>query len=170
MSVSRQIKSEMQRRLIAQDKALKEELQAVAEQYSIEVRGKHEAVVRDWTHRPPFKSSVYVSKRQVQAQVWPAGKNAKFYKWVDRGTKEHDILPKKFNYLKFQTGYSTRTATAAKFNVGNGRKFGAWRSIRVVHHPGTKARRFSEIFREDVLPAFRKDVENAMRRALRKAS
>ena len=169
MTAGRSIKSEMRRRIFQQDKALRAELQAVAETYTDLLQSKHEAVVRDWTHRPKFQGKTYVSKRQILSTVYPVGGNAKYYLWTDKGTKPHDIRPKRARYLKFQVGYDARTAPGAKSGVGTGRKFGAWRSALVIHHPGTKARKFSEKFNKDILPDMRKDIENAIRRALRRA-
>jgi hypothetical protein len=169
MARARSVESAIRQRLIQQDKAVREELALVAEIHAELLVSKHEAVVRDWTRRPFFKPFVYVSKRQIISDVTVTGKHAKLYLWTDKGTKPHLIQPKqKGGHLTFQTGYSARTKPVAKFNVGTGRKFGAWRRVRVVHHPGTKARKFSETFNKETLPDLRREISNAIRRGLRR--
>lgn len=170
MAAGRKIESALRQRLYQQDKQLQADLKAVAETYALQLRSQHESVVRDWVHRTTFRHRVSVSKRQVQSIVYPTGKHAKLYQWVDEGTKAHLIKPKKKGgLLRFRLGYSARTSPIAKFNVGTGRASGRWTSARIVHHPGTKARQFSKTFNRDVLPEMRRDIENAIRRALRRA-
>lgn len=170
MAAGQKIESALRQRLFQQDKLLQTELRAVAETYALQLRSQHESVVRDWVHRPTFRHGVYASKRQVLSIVYPTGKHAKLYQWVDEGTKAHVIKPKRAGgLLKFQRGYSARTSPVARFNVGTGRASGRWTSARIVRHPGTKARQFSKTFNRDVLPEMRRNIENAIRRALRRA-
>lgn len=171
MAVGQSIEDAMRRRLIQADRQLQAELQAVAAEYAGIIRGKHEAVVRDWVHRPNFRDSTYVSKRQVLSIVTPVGRNAKLYQWVDQGTKPHLIRPKaRGGRLMFRLGYNARTAPVAQFNVGTGRAVGGWRRARLIRHPGTKARQFSKTFNRDILPDLRRGITNAIRRALRRAA
>jgi uncharacterized protein VirK/YbjX len=158
----------MRQALIAQDKAIRAELQEVADQYATAIRAKHEAVVRDWTHRVKFQKRVSVSRRQVSATVWATGQHRKLYQWIDKGTQPYLILPRRAPYLTFRAGYDARTQAVARFNAGTGRHYGAWRRKRAVRHPGIRARKFSETFNQEILPDFRRDVENAIRRGLRR--
>lgn len=171
MAVGSSIRDSLRQRMIQTDRQLQVELQAVAAEYAGLLRGKHEAVVRDWVHRPRFRDSTYVSKRQVLSIVTPVGQYKKLYQWVDQGTAAHIIRPKqRGGRLTFRVGYRARTAPVAQFNVGTGRAVGGWRRARLIRHPGTKARQFSKTFNRDILPDLRRGITNAIRRALRRAA
>ncbi len=168
MARAQSVKSEIRRRLIQQDNQVRAELTAVVKQHTDILVRKYNAVVRDWTRRPYINPFMYVSKRLLIADITVSGKNAKYFIWTDKGTKAHIIQPKVASTLTFQTGYDARTQPVAKFNVGTGRRHGAWRRMKMVRHPGTKPRDFSKTFNQETSPAFRRDVENAIRRGLRR--
>lgn len=67
------------------------------------------------------------------------------YKWVDKGTKPHNIKPKNKPRLTFRTGYTPKTS-ANNIGSGSGGSFGGWTSTKkTIKHPGTKARNFSKV-------------------------
>lgn len=107
------------------------------------------------------------------------GKANAVWRYVDEGTgkwgKNHSpypIRPKRTNksgLLKFQTGYSPMTAPVAKYNVGSGGRSGNWISSKGVIHPGIRPREFTKTINEELNPSRRARIENAIRRAIRRA-
>lgn len=134
----------------------------------LEMRTSHEHVVREWVHQPHFKVEVNESKYFKDVTIKPKGDNAAIWTFVDQGTKPHDIAAKNVPLLKFQTGYSARTAPVAKFNQGTGQKFGAWVATQVVHHPGTEARKFTETILKELSPPLPDRIQAAVKRGLDK--
>lgn len=135
-----------------------------------ELKGEHDKVVRQWKHKMTFKAQRTQGKSYQVVKIIPQGKNKKIWYYVDLGTKPHIIRAKNKPFLKFQSGYSARTAPVAKFNQGTGQKFGAWKQKREVHHPGTKARKFSETFFKELTPPFLDRIQAAVKRGLNKAN
>lgn len=134
----------------------------------LEMRTEHEKVVRDWTHKPTFKAEVNESKYLKTVKIKVKGQHADIWTFVDKGTKPHEIAAKNVPLLKFQTGYSARTAPIAKHNVGTGQKFGAWVSAAVVQHPGTEARKFTETILKELSPPLEDRIQAAVKRGLDK--
>lgn len=135
-----------------------------------ELKARHDKVVRQWSHKMPFKAQREQGKSYQVVKIVPQGKNKKIWYYVDLGTKPHVIRAKNKPFLAFQSGYSARTAPIAKFNQGTGRKFGAWRKVKEVNHPGTKPRKFSETFLEELSPPFDDRIQAAVKRGLDKAN
>lgn len=137
-----------------------------------ELKTSHDKVTRDWTHRPTFRSQTTNTPAFKSVKIVPQGQHKLIWKYVDLGTKPHPIplSPKATGFLKFQTGYSARTAPVAKFNQGTGRKFGAWVTVKTVKHPGNKPRKFSETFLEELSPSFEDRINAAVKRGLDKAN
>jgi hypothetical protein len=135
-----------------------------------ELKTADDKVVRDWRHKPTFRAEYNKSAAIRTVKIVPKGEHKNLWYYVDLGTKPHIIRAKNKPFLKFQTGYSARTAPVAKFNQGTGQKFGAWRQVKEVHHPGTKARKFSETFLKELSPAFPDRIQAAVKRGLNKAN
>lgn len=128
---------------------------------------KQQKVVFIWKHRPKFIHQLTARSDLIRVTSKPTGDNAKIYKWVDKGTKKHIIRPKKAGgVLRFRTGYFARTQPIAKANVGPGIAVGGWRSAKEVHHPGTKARKFTRKFFEQTESGFKKRITLAIRRGI----
>lgn len=135
-----------------------------------ELRTDHEKVVRDWVHKPTFRAELDTRAAVRTVKIVPKGVHKAIWYYVDRGTKPHIIRAKNKPFLAFQTGYSARTAPVAKFGVGTGQKFGAWRRKKEVNHPGTKARKFTETFLKELSPPFPDRIQAAVKRGLNKAN
>lgn len=135
-----------------------------------ELKTDHDKVVRDWRHKPTFRAQVDSRAAIRTVKIIPQGANQRIWYYVDLGTKAHPIRAKNKPFLKFQTGYSARTAPVAQFNKGTGQKFGAWRQKKVVNHPGVKARQFSKTFLKELSPPFEDRIQAAVRRGLNKAN
>lgn len=77
------------------------------------------------------------------------GTRSTIYKYVDLGTKAHEITAKRADALVFQFGAARRAKTkpsvisSYKGNAGD-----TWRSKKSVQHPGTEPRNFTKIIGE----------------------
>lgn len=66
------------------------------------------------------------------------------YRFVDLGTRPHIIRAKRAKVLAFQGGYAAKTRPGVIGSTGGGPS-GGMQYAAEVHHPGTKARRFTKI-------------------------
>ena len=96
------------------------------------------------------------------------GTNSKIYEYVDKGTKPHIIRPKRAQFLRFQTGYRAKT-TPGIIGSSSGGRSGDIVYSQGVRHPGTKARKFSEIINKKYERKFKDEMHAAMRRAAQKS-
>ena len=130
----------------------------------------HERVVADWRHKPEFKARKVVNQRGVAVDIYPAGEYKMIWVYVDQGTEPHLIRPKRARRLRFQTGYHPRTsAKPARYGASDGGKAtGPVVYASVVHHPGTKARNFTQTIADDMRVDIKRMIENALRRGARK--
>ncbi|HRA66251.1 MAG TPA: hypothetical protein PL187_09545 [Caldilinea sp.] len=72
------------------------------------------------------------------------GTRSTIYTYVDRGTKPHDIRPKRADALAFQYGEARRAKTKPRvISSYKGSPGDQWARKQVVHHPGTEARGFT---------------------------
>jgi len=161
------------------DKQLQKELLTVATNQGDEVAAALTRGTRKWRNRPTFAVGVQVSQRRINVTVRPAANRAgQIFLWVEKGTGKYG--PKKRAYqipkvpspektLRFQTKYSALTKPVGIFGAGTGKKSGPWRSAKVVMHPGIKGRKFTEAYFKQTGPQFRRDIENAFKRAARRA-
>jgi len=130
----------------------------------------HRKVVREWTHKPGFRQQKYKSPNVYSIKIVPTGRYATIWYFVDRGTKPHKIAAKNVPLLKFQTGYSARTAPVAKYAQGTGQKTGAWVATQEVDHPGTEARKFTQTWIDELDPPFPDRIQAAIARGIKKAN
>lgn len=169
----RNISSGMRAHLISVDTQLQKELRTVVEDTSAELKFFFEGVVKDWTHKPKFRRKMTVTDKLIEGTVQAVGENKKIWGYVDQGTKPHIIRPKRASVLKFQLGYDPRTRPGAgntpPQSGGSGKASGDVVFRHEVHHPGTKARQFAKWFEANLSPSFQYRVENAIKRAARRA-
>jgi len=138
---------------------------------------RHEKIVESWKNKPGFGARKYLKPDRIEIAVFPTGEHKKIWEYVDRGTKPHTITPKKAPYLKFQWGGKgsyvpkTRPFPYATVVKGGGYVRNA-KTVRMlkVKHPGTEPRNFTKQIAENVQPDFKREVENAFRRAQRRVS
>jgi len=135
----------------------------------------HEKVVEDWTTQVTFAAKKYVRPNSITVYVYPTGKNKKIWYYVDQGTRPHPITPKKpGGLLVFPWGgkgsYVSKTlARPARTVAGGGYvKNPTTRYAKRVDHPGSEGRNFTGQIAEDIKPDFRREMENAFRRAARR--
>lgn len=135
-----------------------------------ELLSEHRKVVRDWTHKPGFRQQTYRNPNVYSIKIVPTGRYARIWYYVDRGTKPHPIVAVNVPMLKFQGGYSARTAPVAKYNQGTGTASGAWVQKQEVQHPGNAPRDFSKTFIEELSPPFPDRIQAAIQLGIQKAN
>lgn len=98
-----------------------------------------EATTRTWDHKVKF---VVVVEENASAYAIFAGTNDDIYNYVDRGTKAHDIFPKRSKYLRFYGGYRAKTRVGI---IGSQEGGASGEAVfrQSVHHPGFAGRNFA---------------------------
>jgi hypothetical protein len=131
-------------------------------------------IVDNWENKPKFVASLFVERDSIALYVEPIGPNAKLWDWTSRGTKPHIIAAGtrlkggRKSKLLFKRNHTPKTTPGPTWG-GSGKSSGPWVSKRVVKHPGTKPRKFEEWIGKQIKADFRREVENAFRRGMRKA-
>lgn len=164
--VSRRIQSHLRQTLVARDTAIRNELAQVTRATGKLAVTQHKLAVNDWNpeHRPDFVSKETITPDLLRFEVSPRGRNKRIWLWVDKGTEPHKIRAKPGEHLLFQTFNTPKTQVGAKAHVGDGRSFGPFAQVEEVDHPGTAARGFSKAIGKKLSPAYRRQIENILRR------
>lgn len=179
---SRRIRSSINQSLIRMDLELRRELLAEMNETGTALVSSFQRVTGNWTNKPSFVIVRQISADEILVRVSPKrNKAGLIWTWLDQGTGKYGkrkaaypILPKAPNtVLTFQAGYSPKTAVGSKGLAGYGglgRASGPIVRTKAVMHPGIKPRKLSLVFSERLKPPFHVRIENAMRRALRRAA
>jgi hypothetical protein len=124
-----------------------------------------------WEHEVGFQARKRVTAEFIRLYVYPTGPNKKIWIFVSGGTRGPYPIPKQprpRGYpLRFRTGYKPKTGRGYRYR-GPGKATGPWRSAHQVMHPGIKAREFEKHIIRFYKPKFRRHIENAMRRGMRR--
>lgn len=163
---SRVVKSGIRRRLLETDNKVRKEVGKVAQETGRILQRDHQKVVAAWKHQPKFGYTYKARGNIIVADVYAYGTHKKIWFYVNYGTKPHIIRPKRSKLLKFRLGYKPRTARGG-FG-GPGKAEGGWMSAKEVHHPGIMAREFTAMISKRAAPRFRKRIEQAFRKAMRR--
>lgn len=133
----------------------------------------HERITNEWDgEKPVFKARKVVNKDAIAVYVWATGGKGKDkWKWLTEGTKPHKIRPKKpGGVLAFPSGYTPRTRPGAGGQYkGPGKSSGDTVFAKEVDHPGNKPRPFPKVIARWAKPKFVKQINNAIRRGIRRA-
>lgn len=133
---------------------------------------RFDLIVKNWKHKPKFKARKYIRPDSIRVAVYPAGtrENVQIYKWVTKGTRGPYPIPKAGpGYLAFQLGYKPKTRPVGQFG-GPGKATGEKiKGVMQVSHPGIEARKFEESVKNDAKKWYSRTMENAWRRAIRRA-
>lgn len=130
------------------------------------VKKEYEKTVATWNDPPKFEVLIGLERPPGSATVLvgPVGTTMQVNKfvWTDEGTEPHVIKAKNAPNLVFQSGYSPKTKPGkiASYPAGH---FGEFVRIKQVNHPGTEARKFTEI----IVKRRRKPFTRAMIKAAR---
>jgi len=105
--------------------------------------------VGTWRHRPRFEVIEEITPTGVSVL---AGTDDKVYRYVDQGTRPHIIEPRGPGYpLRFKSGYAAKTQPGV-LGSGQGGPSGPYVHAWRVQHPGTQARRFTELILKEMVP------------------
>jgi hypothetical protein len=156
--------------IIRKNKNIRKEVRAEANQTARDLANWLTVAVRDWRHKPRFAGRVTVRPDYIEVGVDVAGTAKKIFFYVDQGTgkwgpkhQPYPIVPKNpGGMLKFQMGYSARTAPGAKIGQGTGQSFGDWVSKKEVMHPGIEGRKFTETVLKELTPDFEERISDAI--------
>lgn len=174
---TKNVRSTLKQTVIRQDKAVRADLRAEMRATSRDMANWLTIAVRGWKKKKPrFVGRVEIRPDRLRAFVDVAGTAKKIFVYIDQGTgrygpkkRPYVIEPKQPNkLLKFQKGYSPKTAPVARINVGTGQRSGGWVSKVRVIHPGIKARKFTETVSENLKPSFDQRIDRAIRRGISK--
>lgn len=138
-----------------------------------------ERIVASWKaeDRPGFRAWKRVTKKAITVGFYAVGGKGKdIWKWLTEGTglygpkhKKYPIVPKKAKVLRFRTGYQPKTRPGAGGQYkGPGIATGEIVHTKKVMHPGIRPRPFPKVISRWYTPKFRRHIENAMRRAIRR--
>lgn len=159
------------------DEALRVILKRIPERLSIaldtnlaDLEYKYQQATSDWSGNPQFKREVDVKPERITGRIKATGSEASalHFLWTDKGTKPHIIEAKTAPMLRFQVGYSPRTAPVAQSHVGTGQASGAYVSKFRVNHPGTDARQFTKEWVKQQSPVLLSSIKIAIESAVRR--
>jgi len=161
--------------LLSRSAKMRSNLQDISYETGQDMKNWLDVAVRDWTHKPSFSAQVTILAGYTEVKVEPKGSNKKIFTYVDQGTglygpnkRPYVIAPKNPDgFLKFQSGYSAKTAPVAKLGQGTGERYGDWVQKKEVIHPGIKARKFSDKVIEELMPDWKARVNEAIGKAMK---
>ena len=130
-------------------------------------------IVANWEHKPKFIAKTVVTRNSIELQVRVAGKNAKIWNYVSRGTRPHKISAKPGKRLAFMWGgpgsYQPKTSPGPYWGGPGTVRGGSLTRPQTVDHPGNEPRLFEEEVARVEGPRFQGRVSAAIRRGKRKA-
>lgn len=139
-----------------------------------------ERIVARWSakNRPTFKATKHISNKEIFIRVVPTGPNADRWKQISRGTGLYGPKGKKYRIpkegpgppLAFPSVYSPKTTVRGPGFKGPGTSSGPMVFASHVMHSGIKARHFEEAWARWSKTWFKREIENAIRRGIRKST
>lgn len=169
----RSIRSGKRKALLTQLPSLAKEMLSAALDHDVKpaLIKSHELIVANWKNQPKFQTRKYIKADSIGMTVFPIGEAAEIYTYVDQGTKPHLITPVHAKLLRFKTGYLPKTLpnpARVVIQPQGGQATGPEVFAKVVHHPGSEARNFSDAIARDIEPDFKRTIENTFRAIARK--
>ena len=148
------------------DDVFRKEIFIIAKKTARDIKKDFEKTTKTWKTKVKFEMIVAVGPRSIDVLV---ATDNEIYGYVDRGTKEHIIQPKKpGGVLAFKSQYKPKTIPnliGSKAGGASGNTvFASW-----VLHPGTKARNFEEAILKKWTPIYKRRIEQAISRANKKS-
>lgn len=160
--------------IFAGSAVVKELADTLEDRIKPELLKRFKLIVANWSSDVDFGARKIIKPDFISVSVYPKGADKKIWTYVTGGTRKHPITARRAKTLAFMWGgkgsYKPKTKPVGKFG-GPGIVRGGKMAFPVsVQHPGTKARKFEETIMEDMQPEFRREMENAFRRGINKAS
>ncbi|MFA5323890.1 MAG: hypothetical protein WC373_14560 [Smithella sp.] len=153
--------------------ALRLELLNSMKTFGTMMKKEFEKTTKTWKHKPKFEILRALSSNLGKVEV-TVETNDEIYGYVNNGTKQHIIEPKKpGGKLSFMWGgpgsYSPKTSPGV-IGSQKGGMSGGEKTVRAwVIHPGTEARNFDEMIAKLMQPRFKAQMQDAMKRAAAKS-
>lgn len=122
-----------------------------------------ESTTRTWEHKPKF--AIFVEENATAFAVF-AGTNDPIYRYVDEGTKPHDIKPKRSKYLKFSSIYRPKGRTGV-IGSQEGGSSGDDVFSQGVHHPGFAGRHFTVLIAKRRQKTIDQETDQALAKVAR---
>jgi hypothetical protein len=140
-------------------------MREVAQIAERETLRKYRSTVRTWANPPQFQADTDFTSTSASTVV---GTDSEVYGYVDRGTRPHAIAPKGPGYpLRFRSKYQAKTRPGV-IGSRQGGASGHWIHAMAVWHPGTQARRFTEIIFREIGALMNKKTLELIGKELRK--
>ena len=132
-------------------------MKQIAQQAERETLRRYRRTTSTWHHQPEFTAIREATPTSLSVLV---GTDSEVYGYVDKGTRAHEIVPRRPGYLlRFRSRYQAKTSPGV-LGSGAGGASGDWVRAMRVWHPGTKARGFTPmIFREIGALIYQKTVD-----------
>jgi hypothetical protein len=127
--------------LKSNERATAEVLRGEAGILKADILADYRRTVSTWKHSVSFEALVDTQADGSFDLI--VGTDDRIYGYVDQGTRPHIIRPKHAKALAFLSGYRAKTAPGVIGATGGG-GFGSRVFAQLVHHPGTKARKFTQ--------------------------
>ena len=147
-------------------KALEKEIRDAQRTWMTKVVKEYQGTTKHWKHRVAFTGRM--SERGMVTTV-EVGTDDEIYGYVDEGTKPHTIRPKRPGGVLAFPSVSAPKTKPGSLKSGAGKSGGPTVFTREVHHPGTKARKFSKQIKKKMEPVLEADIQNAMGRGVKKS-
>jgi len=148
------------------DKVFYREFEIAAKQTGKDIKKDFEKTVKTWDRKVKFEMLVSIGPNSIDVLV---GTDDEIYQYVDFGTKEHIIMPKKpGGVLAFKSKYKPKTIPNLIGSRSGGSSgdtvFAKW-----VIHPGTQARNFSKVIAKKWERIYKRRIEKALSIANKKS-
>lgn len=134
-----------------------------------EIVADYNQTVQTWRNKPSFEVAISLADGGATVLVTPDGPNRKQFEYVDKGTRPHPIFPRRARVLRFSSGYTAKTAPGVIGSGAGGPSGSPAFAAFIPRHPGTEARRFSEIIEQRRRKRFQEAMVDAMQRGMEKA-
>lgn len=147
------------------EKAFESAAEAILDQTERDFRSKFGQSVDGWEHRVAFRGRRDMTGQHARLVY---GTNDDIYTFVSKGTKPHEIKPKKKGgRLRFQKGHRAKTRRGS-LQSGSGGRSGEAVFAGKVKHPGSEPRDFDKTVVKQVQPKFEGYVREEIEKASRK--
>ena len=127
----------------------------------------YDGIVQQWNQKPDFQGRVIIHRNSVQVDVYAVGAHKDIFNLVSAGARRHTITARNAPTLVFQRGYRAASVPGALYS-GRAQKFGSYRRVYSVNHPGFAPRDFHQTVAKVYKPVMARRIENALRRAARR--
>lgn len=161
---------------------LKAQVEADVEAYLFlgparDLRTYYSDIVSQWKGKPRFTIKRRKTDESIQVAVVAVGDGAQNWIYINYGTgkwgkrkQPYKIRPVRAPALAFRTGYNARTQPTARYDVGDGKATGDYRTAQEVTHPGIEPRRFIQEARANIRRTLPREINQVIRRSARRAA